>query len=361
MYKGYGDMDLIVSADLQDQAYTLPSVASARDEVTIEFVMGAWLHEKFNQSQSNRTKATYQGVLRAFRTFLLVEGLDVTMSPPADGTLADVEERLATRAQVFASMSLSSRSETISPATRNKRLAILSSFYVFASRRHRRLFPFSNPISLVERSKVQPYGKAKPLDAHTVNQGLSTLDTTTMQGARDKALLAVLLQTGRRVSEVTNLTWSSVEIAGGSSVVTLHFERTKGGDVMKDTLPRPVSQLLLQWLQRWYGGSLLSLPPDAPLWVNVAPYHEDYGKPLKYQGVAGMVKHCLGTSKVHRTRHTFSKNMLKVGATVKDVQLRLGHKNIATTQIYTEQITSDENPFADQLTALLGLHAEEQE
>lgn len=359
--KGVGTIDHQTTVAPIDQAQALPSRTPARDEVTIEFVMGAWLHEKFNQSQSQRTNTTYRGVLQAFRTFLLSEGLDLTMPPPADGTLADVEERLATRAQVFASMSLSGRSETISLATRNKRLAILSSFYVFASRRHRRLFPFSNPISLVERSKVQPYGKARPLDAHTVNQGLAAIDTTTMQGIRDKALLAVLLQTGRRVSEVTNLTWSNVEIAGGSGVVTLHFARTKGGDGMKDTLPRPVSQLLLQWLQRWYGGSLLSLAPDTPLWVNVAPYHEDYGKPLKYQGVAGIVKHCLGTSKVHRTRHTFSKNMLKVGATVKDVQLRLGHKNIATTQIYTEQITNDVNPFADQLTALLGLHAEGKE
>ncbi len=357
--KGVGVIDHQTTLAPLDQAQSLKSHASARDEVTVEFVMGAWLHEKFNQSQSERTKQTYRGVLQAFRSFLLAEGLDLTMPEPPDGTLADVEEQLATRAQAFAAMSLSGRSETISPATRNKRLAILSSFYVFASRRHRRLFPFSNPISLVERSKVQPYGKAKPLDAQTVNQGLATIDTTTTQGIRDKALLAVLLQTGRRVSEVTNLTWGSVEIARTSGVITLHFERTKGGDVMKDTLPRPISQLLMQWLQRWYGKALGSLAPDAPLWVNVAPYHEDYGKPLKYQGVAGIAKHCLGTSKVHRTRHTFSKNMLKVGATVKDVQLRLGHKNIATTQIYTEQITNDVNPFADQLTALLGLHAEE--
>jgi site-specific recombinase XerD len=317
--------------------------------------MGSWLHEKFNQSQSSRTKDTYRGVLQAFRSFLLAEGLDLSMPTPADGTLADVEERLATRAQAFATISLSGRSETISPSTRNKRLAILSSFYVFASRRHRRLFPFSNPISLVERSKVRPYGKSKPLDQHAVNQGLATPDTTTMQGARDKALLAVLLQTGRRVSEVTDLTWENVEIAGASGLVTLHFEHTKGGDVMKDTLPRPVSQLLLRWLQLWYKQALAALVPTTPLWVNVAPYHQDYGKPLKYQGVAGIVKHYLGTSKVHRTRHTFSRNMLKMGATVKDVQQRLGHKNIATTQIYTEQITSDENPFADQLTALLGL------
>jgi hypothetical protein len=105
--KGGGTIDHHLSVAPIDQAQTLQSRASARDEITIAFVMGSWLHEKFTQSQSSRTKDTYRGVLQAFRSFLLAEGLDLTMLPPADGTLADVEERLATRAQAFATMSLS--------------------------------------------------------------------------------------------------------------------------------------------------------------------------------------------------------------------------------------------------------------
>jgi integrase len=137
---------------------------------------------------------------------------------------------------------------------------------------------------------------------------------------------------------------------------------------MRDTLPADVSKILLSWREAWYGKDYaLTLDNNAPLWVILAEHHtvkqkdelenaiyvSDYGKPLHYQGIAGIVKRYLGTTKVHRTRHTFSKLYLQSGGSVKELQGRLGHANVATTDIYAGVLTQAENPYADSIAALL--------
>jgi site-specific recombinase XerD len=229
-------------------------------------------------------------------------------------------------------------------------------------------FPFRNPVSLLERSKVEKYSQAKALEIGAVSDGLATIDESTLPGKRDKAILLILLQTGRRVAEIASLTWGNVEIARKKQVVTLHFPRTKGDKFMSDTLPDDISAVFLTCVEAWYGKDYaLTLDNHAPLWVILAEHHtikqrneleneiyvSDYGKPLQYQGIAGIVKHYLGTTKVHRTRHTFAKLMLQSGASVKELQGHLGHANVATTDIYAEVLTQAENPYADSIAALL--------
>jgi integrase len=69
--------------------------------------------------------------------------------------------------------------------------------------------------------------------------------------------------------------------------------------------------------------------------------------PITSQAIADICLRHLKTSKVHRLRHTFAWTMEQHGAKTSEIQRRLGHKSIATTSLYLQALTSEENPFAE--------------
>lgn len=245
---------------MTDQALTT-IVTSTHIDIAIQ----AWLEAKTRRSGSEKTRRAYQETLTAFRHMLWQTGRDLdpylNIQEDSEAARRQAISELALAAQGFAGMSMHDRK--VAEATYNQRLAILSSFYTFANKRH--FLDCGNPIASVERSRVQAYGHAQPLDPEDVAQRMRAIDRSTKQGARDYALLAILLQTGRRLSEVIALRWRNVQVQG--SKMTLTFERCKGGKVMRDTVPLPVANALLEWLSMAYG-NLRTLPGDAPLWIS---------------------------------------------------------------------------------------------
>lgn len=57
----------------------------------------------------------------------------------------------------------------------------------------------------------------------------------------------------------------------------------------------------------------------------------------------------------HITQHTFSQLMIRAGATLPELQARLGHESLTTTSMYARALSSDENPHADKIAAMLGI------
>lgn len=185
------------------QALTIPTPATLAQAV--EFGIGAWIHEKFGHTRSEKTKTAYSETILAFRQLLQREGLDLTWDPSEGETEAHIRQRLALYAQAFAGTRLpSSRHKgEIAPASKNQRLAILSSFYQFANKRG--FLTIGNPIDLVDRSPVQSYARAHGLEQEEVQERLLKIDVSTKPGLRDFTLLLVLFTTGRRAGEVAGL------------------------------------------------------------------------------------------------------------------------------------------------------------
>jgi len=327
---------------MQDNALT-PIVTGSLLEVTIS----GWLHAKFQHSGSQKTRRAYSETLIQFRTWLTGEGLDL------DSPGEQERVKIAFLAQAYAAHSV--RGKQVRPATFNQRLAILSSFYTYAKGKQ---LVAINPLEGVERGKVQAYAGARPLAPETTQAAFQEIDRETLSGKRDYALLAVLLQTGRRVQEVATLQLAHLTLSNGR--MTLSFEHCKGDKAMRDTVPMPVSQALIAWLHAFYGASLsLGIPlDDRPVWVSLAQggrAGKSYGRPLGTQAIADVCKKYLGTSKVHAMRHTFAHFMEKAGASVSEIQARLGHESLATTGRYLAQLKQDENRHGDLLAAMLGI------
>jgi site-specific recombinase XerD len=302
------------------------------DERRLELAIIAWLDAKSKRSGSAKTATAYRATLQSFRSYLLTQGVDL------DGPA----QAVALLAQHWAGLG------SPAPATYNQRLAIISSFYAYAMK-HDLLA--ANPIGRVDRRPVQSYGGAQALDFAELRRRLALIDRTTPRGLRDYALLAVALQTGRRLSELAALRWGALQLRGDK--LTIHWHRTKGGKQMQDTLPRPTARTLLEYLSAIYQGRLAALAADTPVWVNFSP--RNVGQALTIQTIADVCEKHLGTPKVHTLRHTFARAMEDSGAKVSDIQARLGHTSLATTGRYLAALKQAENAHGETLAELFGI------
>jgi integrase len=308
----------------------------------IDLAIAGWLHA---HEKSVRTHKAYEQTLAQFRRELHKIGRDLD---------ADVQTLMLV-AQSFASSH--EKQARASDATQNTRLAILCSFYDYAIE-HFLLMPMDNqghvmnPIKVVDRAKVEPYHNIRWLEAQEVIHRLSQIDRFTLEGKRDYILLHILFYTGRRAQEIASLRWGHVH--QGEHAVTLTFEHCKGDKTMRDELPEGYSNALLAWLHAYYGPDLAHLEPSTPLWASLTVNTELQGKAL---GVRAIERLCTKHLEVHThiTRHSFSHAMIKAGATLPELQDRLGHSSLHTTGIYAKVFTGAKNPKARELAAMFGI------
>jgi integrase len=311
---------------------------------SIDLAIAGWLDA---HSRSVKTLKAYVDVINQFRGELRRIGCDL------DGDI----RTLAMVAQRFASQTRDPSKEQASKSTRNLRLAILSSFYEYALARYL-LAPMddqghiANPLKIVEREKIEPYQGIHWLEPEEAQAALNKIDRSTDLGRRDYALLVVLLTTGRRLQEVASLEWQHLHVKGQR--VTLTFEHCKGDKTMLDTLNRANSTALLAWLHAYYGRNLAALPKNTPVWVTLSRNTAQRGNPLGIQAIQQVCQKYLEVH-THITRHTFSQLMIRAGATMPELQARLGHGSLATTTTYVRVLSSAENPYADKIAAMLGI------
>lgn len=310
----------------------------------LDLAIVGWLDA---HSRSERTRKAYGDTIKQFRKELQRIGADLD---------SDVRT-LAMVAQRFASFTSNPGKERASASTGNQRLAILSSFYTYALDRYL-LAPMDdaghilNPLKIVSREKVEAYQGIHWLEPDEAKAALDKIDRANLLGKRDYAILVVLLATGRRLSEVASLQWQHVKIK--SQRMTLTFEHCKGNKTMRDMLSLANSKALLTWLHGYYGSGLNQLDKHAPLWVTLSRNSQQRGQALGIQGIQQVCAKYLEVH-THVTRHTFTKLMIKAGATLPEIQARLGHESLAVTGVYARALESDVNPHADTITTMLGI------
>jgi site-specific recombinase XerD len=173
----------------------------------------------------------------------------------------------------------------------------------------------------------------KFLNSDQVELLLSQPKISSEIGLRDKALLEVLFSTGLRVSELTSLNRDQVNL-----------ETREFGVIGKGRRPRVVflSQRAAGWVDRY-----LSQREDMwrPLFIRYSrgKDEDDDGEKMRLTSrtVQRIVKKYVRRARLpvdattHTLRHSFATDLLTNGADLRSVQEMLGHKNIATTQIYT--------------------------
>jgi site-specific recombinase XerD len=167
-----------------------------------------------------------------------------------------------------------------------------------------------------------------------INKLLEQPDTSTMTGMRDRVLLEVLFSTGLRVSELVSLNRDQVDT-----------DRKEFGVIGKGRRPRVVflSDQATFWLKRWLEFRQDNWRPVFVRFSGKKPELLADGEEMRLtsRSVQRLVDRYSRRARLsikispHGIRHSFATDLLANGAGLREVQELLGHKNIATTQIYT--------------------------
>ena len=325
----------------QNLDYRLDSaLEEERQHDSATLTIELWLLDKYALSQSTCTATTYRDILTSLHTYLQARGL----------TLDQPVVTLATHIQTWAGLRATSKGQdSVAPATYNQRIAAVSSFYQWAIESD--LYTGKNPAEQINRVQVKKYAKSRALDPHVLRVKLKDIDCQTPQGLRDYVLLQVALNTGHSLNELASLTWRCVDIENG--LVTLTFERCKGGKTLYDTLDSRLSKAFLTYMYTIYGTQLEMLSPNTPIWVSFSD--RNYNQAIGPQTIADICEKRLGISTVHALRHTFALAMEQQGANVSTIQERLGRTSLTDTSTYLSRLKQARNPHASALADVFGV------
>jgi len=280
----------------------------------------------FANLDNPRTRRAYQGDLEDFCTFL--------------GILAPDQFRAVTRAHVLAwRAQLEQRG--LSGATIRRKLSALASLFDYLLESN--AVAGGNPVQGVKRPRMESNeGKTPALGDHQAKALLDAPDQATLQGLRDRAVLAVLLYLGLRREEVARLMVQDLQERRGMQHLRVYG---KGGKLRY----LPLHPIVLERIHAYLKLSGHHLEqPAAPLFmplrgkVTGAGLSADgiYALVRRYTSAAGIRIEGLG---VHGLRATAATNALENEADIAKVQQWLGHANISTTKMYDRRETRPED------------------
>jgi integrase/recombinase XerC len=220
--------------------------------------------------------------------------------------------------------------QNYSKSTVARKLATLRSFYKYCLRRgHVK----SHPLASI-RTPKQEKRLPKYLELEQINKLLATPDSTTLLGARDRAMLEVLFSTGVRVSELVDLNFLDVDFEGGTIRV-----RGKGKKQRTTPIGPTAIAAIRGYLELRRADARSATFDQNALFVN------KHGQRLSTRSVRRKLDKYLAEAGLdpgispHTLRHSFATHMLNNGADLRSVQELLGHQSLSTTQIYTHLTT----------------------
>ena len=225
------------------------------------------------------------------------------------------------------------RKENTSVATRKQHLAALRHFFDSLVTRHAILL---NPALSVRGERYEVVeGKTPEITVTGARQLLASLDTCTVVGLRDRAIVAILIYTASRAGAVATLRRGSFYHAGDQWM--LHFEE-KGGKSREIPVRHDLEQMIFEYLD---AAGLRNARKDTPLFRTA---YKKTGRltenALYVVDVCRMVKRRLrdaglpGVLSPHSFRVTTITDLLEQGVPLEDVQRLAGHADPRTTRLY---------------------------
>lgn len=281
----------------------------------------AFLAEKERRSGSRRTVDAYSSTLQRFF-----------------GTANKTPEQITER-DVFAfAHGVGPSGRKPAPVTIGSRLAAISSFYRFLIRMK---ILDSNPCDMVERPRVSP-SPPRGLTPEDIKHLLAVIPETP-SGLRDRAIILFLTLTGRRRTEVLNLSAGDI-IRGDPAYYTY---RGKGGKKGKRELPKPALAAIDVALSAW-GKALDGMAPNESIWPTPDKSRSARGLGVTdgsfYINLRRYMKAAeLPPAGVHVLRHSAAKLRRDAGESIEDVSRFLDHSSLAVTTTYLRRLEGQED------------------
>ena len=274
-------------------------------QLQLEEALDRFLRDLLGKNRSAGTIRAYRADLQQFISFL--HDTNLVATSPLQVTRADISEYFG---------SLADRG--LSGVSRARKLAALREYFKFL-------------VDHGELAASPATGMQTPRKERSSKTYLSSSEYTKMlslAGAnpRDYAILQVFLQCGLRVSELCSLTLADVDLPS-------RLLRVRDGKGMADRdieLEKNATTAIKSYLRMRPAGL------SALLFLFLNRYGEPIGERgvrklvVKYRREAGIQKKV----SCHSLRHTFATVKAEKGVSPYQLQQWLGHRSLATTQIY---------------------------
>ena len=322
-------------------AVIITEIGSAQSTSTRAMNRGSFASQKFEErlaapfiqkSLSEETREAYRRAIRQF--FMEVGGLHPTEITSEhvlryrDGLIRDRRR----------------------PATIAAKLSVIRSFFAYL---HAAGVIALNPAStkLVPPPALPTSHAGRALTPKEVRHLLASPDKRKPEGARDYALLLVMLRLSLRLSEVCNLRRSSITASQGRWILKC---KVKGGREEVWPLPVDVKEAIDGYLRLDFTRrrSLHSDGPDAPLFQPHSNYRtlvfDKALSPRQVQRIVAKWGQFSGVGKItpHDLRRTVVTELLNRGHSYREVQMVTKHKDPKTVMRYDHARENlDKNPI----------------
>ena len=293
---------------------------------TFEDFVELWFQSDAMFRVREQSKRSYRKSLKAFKEWIDEHGI-------AQPTKQDVKDWCnAMDAANF------------STATKNLRLTTVRNFYKWLASE----YGVANIADGLKGWKETKEHRRGFLSCDEMRKLLGVVDTSTLQGKRDKAILAVMMTAGLRTIEISRLHVGDVKHNGG--VCYLDVLGKGRDDVEAVKLSRKAEQLIRDWLAAREGKDIIS--EASPLFCSLAI--NGFGDVLSANSVSTLTKRYLEKAGLktkaitaHSLRHSLATVSLLKGASLMEVQQQLRHANLSTSQIYMHESERAQNRCTD--------------
>jgi site-specific recombinase XerD len=269
-----------------------------------------------------------EATIRALRSFA------VRMPAARQATLyADLTQTTPTDIDAWIEASFRHQ---LAPGTIATRLRLVQGFFGFL--RDQGYIPQS-PIRHPRHHILVPQDLPRPMAEAEVVTFFRVID-----GLRDRTMFLLMLRCGLRVSEVSHLSWSALDLAQG----TVRVDHSKGHVDRVVYLASDVAKALRQWRRlqvaeaRYVFPSRLTRKGGTPLSAR-----QIRNRMTRYLKLAGITK----AYSPHSLRHTFATQLLNAGASLEVVKELMGHRSLDVTLRYTQLYDRTKRAQYDQAMA----------
>jgi integrase/recombinase XerC len=202
---------------------------------------------------------------------------------------------------------------------------------------------YPNIAAHIKGAKISRSFKKDYLTSKQAKHVLQTIDRSTLIGKRNYAMLALMLTMGLRTIEVSRADVGDIRAKGDAIVLYVQGK----GHVEKDAavkMPEHVEAAI-----REYFAARKNPADDQPLFTSTS--NNNAGQRMTTRSISGIVKGCFQAAgydsprlTAHSTRHTAATLSLLHGASLRQTQELLRHRNMQTTEIYAHDLDVTKNP-----------------
>ena len=186
----------------------------------------------------------------------------------------------------------------------------------------------ADPSELLESPQIG-FHLPEVLSLEEIDNLIGSIDLSTPEGQRNRAILETLYSCGLRVSELCNLKLSNLYLEEGF----IKVEGKGNKQRLVPISPRAIRELQFYFIDR----NLMEIKPGYEDFVFISKRGKNISRIMVFHIIKVLAETTGITKNIspHTFRHSFATHLLEGGANLRAIQCMLGHESIGTTEIYT--------------------------